>query len=169
MATATKLSKHATNATPRKPSLDWIVVRLTTMANLRRSTTPEHIEEFASSLVGFSEPIIDRACTLIERSPRGERETAFPELGRLLDECRAAAQTIREDSHTWSLSRYIDLCEAYPARSYAWIAWKNQKAAGTLICPQWCDYCEGQRYLVTIDANGDRWARRCPHCREGAA
>jgi hypothetical protein len=164
--------------------------RLKVLADFRRTAAPEHLKEFASSIAGFSEPIIERACSAIERSERGERETGFPDLGRLLNECRAAAQSIREDSNTWSLTRYKDclmfdryladqvkhykrttheICEAHPAMARAWAAWKNQLAAGTLICPQWCDACEGQRYLVTVDDKGDRWARRCPHCREGAA
>ena len=155
------------------------------MANFRRSQIPENLSEFASAISGFSEPIIDRACENIERTIPQGRETAFPNLGVLLDECRAAAQTIRDESHTWTLSRYKDckmfddyltdqvkhynrtsheICEAHPSMAIAWTAWKNQKAAGTLICPLWCDACEGQRFLVTIE-EGERWARRCPHCR----
>ena len=160
------------------------------MNNLRQSEIPENLDEFASALTGFSDSIVDRACTNIERTDPHAHHPTFPALGVLLDECRAAAQTIREESHTWSLTRYKDckmfddfindqikhykrtqqeICEAHPSMSYAWIAWKNQKAAGTLICPAWCDYCEGQRYLVTVDDKGDRWARRCPHCREANA
>jgi hypothetical protein len=174
-----------------------VINRLTTMNNLRQSEIPEQLEDFASALSGFSEPIIDRACHNIEITDPESHHPTFPALGLLLDECRAAAQIIRDESTTWSLSRYKDclmfdrylnditspdpkhpnikpktqqeVCDAHPSMSYAWIAWKNQKAAGTLICPQWCDYCEGGRYLVTVDENGDRWARRCPHCRSANA
>ena len=160
------------------------------MASLRRSQIPENLEAFASAITGFSEPIIERACHNIEITVPQGREPAFPVLGTLVSECRAAAQIIRDESNTWSLSRYKDclmfdrfmadqvkhynrtthdICEAYPSMAIAWTAWKNQKAAGTLICPQWCDLCEGNRYLVAIDEAGDRWARRCAACRSASA
>jgi hypothetical protein len=161
------------------------MTRLRTMNNLRQSEIPDHLDDFASALTGFSDAIIDRACHNIEITDPEAHHPTFPSLGVLLDECRAAAQTIRDESHTWSLTRYKEckmfddyladqvkhynrtsqqICEAYPAMAIAWTAWKNQKAAGTLICPQWCEACEGRRYLVTI-IDGERWARRCPHCR----
>ena len=122
------------------------MTRLRTMNNLRQSEIPEQLEEFASGLSGFSDAIIDRACHNIEITDPEAHHPTFPSLGVLLDECRAAAQIIRDESHTWSLTRYKDckmfddyladqiknykrtqqeVCEAHPAMTYAWMTWNR--------------------------------------------
>ncbi len=52
----------------------------------------------------------------------------------------------------------------FPGMAASWTAWHNHRAAGTLHCPQWCDTCEGDRFLLE-QVDGRSVARPCPACR----
>jgi hypothetical protein len=81
------------------------------MAAMRRTSPPEHIDDFAASL-GRRYPLhaIDRACTRIEETAREKGEAAFPDLGTLLDECRRSASRVVAvvGRALWSISDYRD-------------------------------------------------------------
>jgi hypothetical protein len=162
------------------------------MADLRRGKLPDNLAAYAAALAGFTQDAIDRACTGFERTRRQEGEAAFPELGAMLDACRAH---MRPDPKTaWTLERYAwvhnfdrwleeqiaqgadreGLLQAHPEMRGSWVAFKNQTAAGTIQIPAgWCSRCGGRR-RVPVDDEGRPWTntknpaaglRPCPDCR----
>jgi hypothetical protein len=154
------------------------------MADLRRATLPENLTAYVGSLSGFALQAIESACRVLERETISERQSRFPELGRVLDLCRREQQAQSSDDDTlWSLVRYRqthyfdqwlneqagmgkrieDLLAAHPDEAPAWRLWSRQLADGTLRCPQWCATCEGDRMLITTK-NGRNTARSCPDC-----
>jgi hypothetical protein len=161
----------------------WISDRLKTMARLRRTAPPKELNSFASALTGFEQIVIDDVCTAIER----EDKRGFPSLGRLLNECRqnAVKQHSNAKSTHWTVDRYRQskafddwlqsevrdrhkdvnaLLAAHLQETRMWIAWRQQKNAGTLHCPGWCDLCEGNRFVVFDGDDGERYAKPCERC-----
>jgi hypothetical protein len=178
---------------PAKPSSAWLTNRLTQLANLRRTKTPESLEAFASALSGFGQDAINRACERIETADVEKGEPAFPRLGKLLEECRREASTHhpRGDVRYWHLDDYrnchdfdafvqseiedhhktlAQVLTQYPIMARRWLAWKKQKDAGTLVCPNWCETCKGQRMIETtmetLDGKTETAAEPCPTCRK---
>lgn len=166
---------------------------------MRRGKVPDDLVGYASALSGFSQNAIDQACTSFERARRQEGETAFPELGAMLEACRLHSRP--DPATTWTVQRYrecrdFDLyvteqmedrrCTSEDVIAgylnvqdiakravregvvYAWTAWRNQRARGTIHCPNWCERCSGDRYLIT-EFRGKRAAAPCPDCRRGSA
>jgi hypothetical protein len=80
------------------------VTRLTRLADLRRGKLPDDLVAYASSLSGFQESAIDAACTSFERARRQEGETAFPELGAMLEACRLHSRP--DPRTTWTIQKY---------------------------------------------------------------
>lgn len=81
------------------------------MAAMRRTSPPEHIDDFAEAL-GRRYPMhmIDRACSRIEETARVPGEAAFPDLGTMLDECRRSSSRVVAITgrSVWSISDYRD-------------------------------------------------------------
>ncbi len=132
--------------------------------------------------------MIDEACEIIEESERGKGESAFPELGRIIGECkRVASKHTRSGGDTyWTIERYgdaknfdtwiretakirkigvLELAEQYPDMIAMWKLWTKQRKDGSIDCPGWCDQCEGRRMIVTYDeTTKNSFAVRCPSC-----
>jgi hypothetical protein len=56
-----------------------------------------------------------------------------------------------------------EVLKKFPGLAPTWIAWSNQRAAGTLRCPGWCERCSGDKLLFG-ERDGRRYARPCPSC-----
>jgi hypothetical protein len=162
----------------------WISDRLKMMARMKRTRPPNDLTAIASALTGFEQSTIDDVCGTIER----EDKAGFPRLGRLLNECRVNAakhHTSGKNTH-WSLDRYKqcrdfddwlhsevkehgknlnELIASHLHEARAWTAWREQKIAGTLHCPGWCDVCEGNGFTVSEEEDGERYAKPCERCR----
>jgi hypothetical protein len=159
------------------------------MANLRRTKTPDNLEAFASALSGFGQEAINRAITRIEEADVTQGEPAFPRLGKLLEECRKEASTykLNGDLHHWSIDEYrkckdfdkymqeqmetYHMTEAqmllrFPGTARKWLAWKKQLRDGTLVCPHWCDVCDGVGWLFSINEDQEQVAVRCHACKK---
>lgn len=133
----------------------------------------------------YPQVVIERACHNIEHTERARGEPAFPSLGRLLNECRVARSVTQAQSSDWTVERYRAcrdfevwleekvemgksrdaILKEHPKEAAAYLAWKKQLRTGTLVCPGWCDVCEGVGTLLRTDEEGDRFARPCPACR----
>jgi hypothetical protein len=159
------------------------------LANLRRTRIPEDLQAFTSALSGFGQEAINRACERIETSDIERNEPAFPRLGKLLEECRREASTHHPDGdiHFWTVDDYR-MCKAFdtfmhdeeelhhktqaqvmttfPGMARKWMAWKKQLDEGTLICPHWCDRCDGIGWVFITDDQGEQAAKRCPDCKK---
>lgn len=189
-----------------KPSKSWLAARLNALNSARQgNATSEALAYYVESLTGFSMQAIDMACRVIEAQAVKEFESRMPELGRLLELCRDSEQAMLNRTPVWSLQDYklcmwaeawfqeqmrdhgISLEEAVKRCPKAgkdvipmWRVWRKERDAGTLICPMWCERCEGSGTLVVNARHeiydvrydeGQRFAMRCPACREarGAA
>jgi hypothetical protein len=150
----------------------------------------ETLEHYSSSLSGFSDAAIERACAELERKTLSEFEPRFPPLAELLSACRkATGDLVRPPETEWTMERYrlmvwfdkwlteqIEegatrevLLAAHPEVAPAWVRWKNQRLNGTIQIPAgWCDKCEGHGVRVRNDLNGPRSVLRC-ECRRQAA
>ena len=98
------------------------------------------------------------------------------------EERRAAAAVDAET--VWSIDRYRQMQEfdlylseqvaagktreeilrRFPGMGPSWALWSNQRAAGVIRCPGWCDTCAGDRFLI-VEKDGRRAAHRCPDCQ----
>lgn len=58
----------------------------------------ETLEQFSSSLAGFTEAAIEIACARLGESEIGAYETRWPEKAKFLQACRDAEQELREPS-----------------------------------------------------------------------
>ena len=148
--------------------MDWLKQRLFLLARERQAKVDSGtIEHFASSLSGFASEAVDVACAELGRTPREEGQTAFPDLGDLLNACRRAQGSLVADTPThwtleryreaWYLDRYIDEQMAFngltreeavgkldDASRAMWLTWKNQTLAGTIqVPPLWHEPCRG--------------------------
>jgi len=79
---------------------------------MRRGRVPDNLNAYASALDGFSHAAIDAACSSFERARRQEGETAFPELGAMLDACRMNSRP--DPKTTWTVSNYRE-CRDFDA------------------------------------------------------
>lgn len=106
-----KLSTSAATASPTQPSPDSerVVLRLKRLAVMRRTAPPEHVEDFAEKLLRrFDYNAIDRMCGLIEETRREKGEAAFPDLGTLIDECRALRTQQKLGANDWTIKAYAE-------------------------------------------------------------
>lgn len=60
-----------------------------------------------------------------------------------------------------------EVLDRFPGMGPAWSLWKNQRAAGTLRCPGWCESCAGDRFLI-VEKDSRRKAHRCPDCSQAS-
>ncbi len=77
-----------------------VAAALTQMAAFRQADVDgDTLRLYADALAEESLPneVIVRACRTIERTPRREGETAFPDFGTLLKACSMAKEQIRQD------------------------------------------------------------------------
>lgn len=77
---------------PSKPS--WIAKRLMTMAELRGAPFPstDALKAISSALSGFTQQVIEEACSKLERAAVADYEPRMPTLQKLEDACREASQ-----------------------------------------------------------------------------
>jgi hypothetical protein len=84
-----------------------IIACLAELADMRRASLPEKLKTYAEALLGFSLEAIQRACTTLSHEPVTEKQSRFPELGRMIEACRSAQQNIAiDDDACWTLVRY---------------------------------------------------------------
>ena len=173
-------TNRTTNEFSKTISPSSLLKRLTRLAEVRQGKAPEDLTPYREALCKFPEHIIDHACGELEKAEVEPYETRFPELGKLLKLCRQRENEVRnEEANTWTLDRYKwaywfdqqmsermrdgktreELLRERPDMAPMWVAWHNQKQAGTLICPAWCDLCEGDGVIVKTPS-GEVWDSR---------
>lgn len=163
------------------------------LASLRAAPVPESLDAYASSLSGFPERAIDKACIAVERSAPAQFGSKFPSLGEMLEACRKAELGIRYPKDVeWTVERYREAFELnqyvdeeiasgkdrsavldpiranHPGLFAMWVAWRNQAEAGTIQVPErWCVVCRGRAVLVDRLPSGALQVRDC-QCRAAA-
>lgn len=120
---------------------------------------------YTSSLSGFHEETVRRACEEIAEEPIGQFTPRWPPLSRFQEICRRyepkdeTAWTLERYRDAWYIDRYITEClkegkrredvladidARFPSIRPMWVKWRNQVQAGTIQIPfGWCEECQG--------------------------